>query len=116
MKLGLYMYDEPIQLDEDSTKRFLRQYDAARETITGLLDLYSDGDVGTRDAIFYMLGLRTLIDDFLEFCTTDVSQELIERLLNGDPFVEEEIFDRIESNYEEDDEGEILVEFDDEEE
>lgn len=119
MKLGLYMYDNPIFLNEESTKDFLEQYDSAREFMATILDMFTDSST-SREAIFFMLGLRTFIDDFLEFCTTGVSEELIERLLNGDDSVEAEIFDSIESGIEsyieDDDEGEILVEFDDDEE
>ena len=120
MKLRLYMYDDPISLDEESTKDFIEQYDSASEFMTTILDMFRY-DNTSRKAIFFMLGLRTLIDDFLEFCTTGISAELIERLLNGDEEVENEIFEAIESELspyfeEEDDEGEILVEFDDDEE
>lgn len=119
MKLGLYMYDDPISLNEESTKDFIEQYDSARELMATILDMFTNSNT-SREAIFFMLGLRTLIDDFLEFCTTGVSAELIERLLNGDEEVESEIFDTIESEIEsyieDDDEGEILVEFDDDEE
>jgi hypothetical protein len=119
MKLGLYMYDDPISLNEESTKDFIEQYDSARDLMTTVLDMFSESNT-SREAIFFMLGLRTLIDDFLEFCTTGVSAELIERLLNGDEEVENEIFEALESEmepyFEDDYEGEILVEFDDDEE
>ncbi len=121
MKLGLYMYDDPINLDEGSTAEFLKRYDMAKDVMNELLGLFSDEDNGSREAIFFMLGLRTLIDDFLEFCTTGIPVELIERLLNGDLDAEEEIFHAVEAEYseqldEDDDDFEILVEFDDDEE
>ena len=119
MKLDLYMYDRPIELDERATKEFLGMYMASKETMKELLDLFPE-DNDTRQAIFFMLGLRTLIDDFLEFCTDGIPVELIERLLNGDENAEEEIFDvkeeLVEALLNEEDDGEILVEFDNDEE
>lgn len=119
MKLDLYMYDRPIELNEKTTTEFIGMYMAAKETMKELLDLFPD-DEDTRKAIFFMLGLRTLIDDFLEFCTDGISADLIERLLNGDNEAEEEIFnikeDLIDALTNEEDDGEILVEFDDDEE
>lgn len=119
MKLDLYMYDRPIELNERSTTEFIGMYMAAKDTMSELLDLFPE-DEDTRKAIFFMLSLRTLIDDFLEFCTDGISADLIERLLNGDNEVEKEIFhikeDLINASTNEEDDGEILVEFDDDEE
>ena len=42
MKLGLYMYDDPISLNENSTKEFIEQYDSARELMTTILDMFTD--------------------------------------------------------------------------
>lgn len=106
MKLDLYMYDTPIELDEASTIEFIKQYDNAKDTMRQILSIFEDED--TRLAIFYMLGLRTLIDDFLEFCTEDISVDLLQLLLN-DEADEDDVFE------DEDDDNEISVEFDDEE-
>lgn len=116
MKLDLYMYDRPINLDEEATMEFLAQYDTAKEMMKEILDLFTDEDTETRQAMFFCLCLRTLIDDFLEFCTEDATVELMEKLLNGDKDAEEEIYLAKEEEYYEADEGEILVEFDDDEE
>ena len=106
MKLDLYMYDTPIELDEASTIEFIKQYDNAKDTMRQILSMFEDED--TRLAIFYMLGLRTLIDDFLEFCTEDIAVDLMQLLLNNEAD-EDDIFE------DEDDDNEIFVEFDDEE-
>ena len=116
MKLDLYMYDRPIELDEKSTMEFLMQYEAAKEMMKELLDIFSDDDTETRQAMFFCLCLRTLIDDFLEFCTEDVPVNLMEELLNGNEEAEREIFLAKEEELYGCDEGEILVEFDDDEE
>lgn len=116
MKLDLYMYDRPINLDEASTMEFLMQYEAAKEMMKELLDLFSDDDAETRQAMFFCLCLRTLIDDFLEFCTEGVPAGLMEELLNGNEEAEKEIFLAKEEEIYGADEGEILVEFDDDEE
>ena len=104
MKLDLYMYDTPIELDEASTIEFIKQYDNAKDTMRQILSMFEDED--TRLAIFYMLGLRTLIDDFLEFCTEDIAVDLMQLLLNNEAD-EDDIFE------DEDDDNEIFVEFDD---
>ena len=116
MKLDLYMYDRPIELNEESTMEFLMQYEAAKEMMKELLDLFSNDDTETRQAMFFFLCLRTLIDDFLEFCTEGVQVDLMEKLLNGDEEAEEEIFLVKEEEIYGSDEGEILVEFDDDDE
>lgn len=108
MKLDLYMYDNPIELNEESTIEFIKQYDNAKDTMRQILTMFEDED--TRLAIFYMLSLRTLIDDFLEFCTADIDADILQMLLN-DEADEESIFDD-----EEEDDNEIFVEFDDDEE
>jgi hypothetical protein len=53
------------------------------------------------------MSLRTLIDDFLEFCTEDIDVDLMSALLNNEDIDDEE--------FEDDDEGEIFVDFDKEE-
>lgn len=107
MKIGLYMYDRPLELDEEATDLFLEQYDKAKEEMKRLLSLFDEEE--TRVAMFHMMSLRCFIDDFLEFCTVDIDVDDMEELLNG---VDEDfLYDK----YEEDDD-EILVEFDDEEE
>lgn len=116
MKLDLYMYDRPIELNEESTMEFLMQYEAAKEMMKELLDLFSSDDTETRQAMFFCLCLRTLIDDFLEFCTEGVPVGLMEELLNGNEEAEREIFLAKEEEIYGSDEGEILVEFDDDEE
>ena len=106
MKLDLYMYDSPIELNEESTIEFIKQYDNAKDTMRQILTMFEDED--TRLAMFYMLSLRTLIDDFLEFCTADIDADILQMLLN-DEVDEEEIL-----NDKEEDDNEIFVEFDDE--
>lgn len=82
MKIEMYMYDRPLELDEESTAEFLKQYDNARDTMRNILTMYEDED--TRLAMFYCMGLRSLLDDFLEFCTADLSVDLMEALLNDE--------------------------------
>lgn len=82
MKIEMYMYDRPLELNEESTVEFLKQYDNARNTMRNLLTMYEDED--TRLAMFYCMGLRSLLDDFLEFCTEDLSVDLMESLLNDE--------------------------------
>lgn len=82
MKIEMYMYDRPLELDEESTVEFLKQYDNARDTMRNILTMYEDED--TRLAMFYCMGLRSLLDDFLEFCTEDLSADLMEALLNDE--------------------------------
>ena len=106
MKIGMYMYDREIDLNEESTKDFIAQYKNAKDTMKQLLTIFEDEE--TRTAIFYMMGLRTLIDDFIEFCTDDIDVDLMEKLLNNEEVYEDE------SENEEDD-FEILVDFDEEE-
>ena len=106
MKLDLYMYDSPIELNEESTIEFIKQYDNAKDTMRQILTMFEDED--TRLAIFYMLSLRTLIDDFLEFCTDDIDVDLMQMLLN-DEVDEDGIFEE-----DDEDDNEISVEFDDE--
>ena len=106
MKLDLYMYDSPIELNEESTIEFIKQYDNAKDTMRQILTMFEDED--TRLAMFYMLSLRTLIDDFLEFCTDDIDVDLMQMLLN-DEVDEDGIFEE-----DDEDDNEISVEFDDE--
>lgn len=82
MKIEMYMYDRPLELDKESTVEFLKQYDNARDTMRNILTMYEDED--TRLAMFYCMGLRSLLDDFLEFCTEDLSADLMEALLNDE--------------------------------
>lgn len=82
MKIEMYMYDRPLELDEESTVEFLKQYDNAKDTMRNILTMYEDED--TRLAMFYCMGLRSLLDDFLEFCTEDLSADLMEALLNDE--------------------------------
>lgn len=106
MKIKMYMYDEPIKLDDESSKLFLEQLSIAQDSMKALLEVYADES--TREAMFYMMSLRSFIDDFLEFCAEDFTQEEMEQLLNGqDVEIDEE---------EDDDDFEIYVDFDDEEE
>lgn len=105
MKLDLYMYDSPIELNEESTIDFIKQYENAKDTMRQILTMFEDED--TRLAIFYMLSLRTLIDDFLEFCTTDIDADTLQMLLNNEVDEEDILND-------EEDDNEIFVEFDDE--
>ena len=37
MKIEMYMYDRPLELDEESTVEFLKQYDNARDTMRNIL-------------------------------------------------------------------------------
>ena len=111
MKINMYMYDRQIELGEDATKEFLIQYDRAKDMMHHLLGLFDDED--TRVAMFYMMSLRTLMDDFIEFCTNGIDVDLMESLLNNE-IDEEEIFEDLYE--EEEDDSEILVEFDDDEE
>lgn len=106
MKIGMYMYDREIDLNEESTKDFIAQYKNAKDTMKQLLTIFEDEE--TRTAIFYMMGLRTLIDDFIEFCTDDIDVDLMEKLLNN-----EEVYEDEPEN--EEDDFEILVDFDEEE-
>lgn len=106
MKIKMYMYDEPIKLDKEASELFLEQLSIAQESMKALLEVYSDQS--TREAMFYMMSLRSYIDDFLEFCAEDITGEEMEQLLNGKDVEEEED--------DEDDDFEIYVDFDDEEE
>lgn len=105
MKINMYMYDKEIDLNEEATEEFLQQYENAKETMRQLLTIFEDEE--TRLAMFYMMSLRTLIDDFLEFCTEDIDVDLMSALLNNEDIDDEE--------FEDDDEGEIFVDFDKEE-
>lgn len=107
MKIGMYMYDREIDLNEESTKEFIQQYKNAKDTMKQLLTIFEDEE--TRTAMFYMMGLRTLIDDFLEFCTDEIDVDLMEKLLNDEEVYEDE------PENEEDEDFEILVDFDEEE-
>ena len=107
MKIGMYMYDREIDLNEESTKEFIQQYKNAKDTMKQLLTIFEDEE--TRTAMFYMMGLRTLIDDFLEFCTDEIDVDLMEKLLNDEEVYEDE------PENEEDKDFEILVDFDEEE-
>ena len=109
MKIGMYMYDREIDLNEEATKDFVTQYKNAKDTMKQILTVFEDEE--TRNAMFYMMGLRTLIDDFLEFCTDDIDVDIMERLLNNEDVYEDEFEDD-----DDDDDFEITVEFDDEEE
>ena len=106
MKIGMYMYDREIDLNEESTKDFIAQYKNAKDTMKQLLTIFEDEE--TRTAIFYMMGLRTLIDDFIEFCTDVIDVDLMEKLLNNEEVYEDE-------PESEEDDFEILVDFDEEE-
>jgi hypothetical protein len=99
------MYDKEIDLNEEATEEFLQQYENAKGTMRQLLNIFEDEE--TRLAMFYMMSLRTLIDDFLEFCTEDIDVDLMSALLNNEDIDDEE--------FEDDDEGEIFVDFDKEE-
>lgn len=106
MKIKMYMYDEPIKLDDEASKLFLEQLSIAQESMKALLEAYADQS--TREAMFYMMTLRSYIDDFLEFCAEGITGEEMEQLLNGyDAEIDEE---------EDDDDFEIYVDFDDDEE
>lgn len=109
MRIGMYMYDKEINLNEDATKLFLEQYENAKATMKLILNDFEDVD--TRVAMFYMMSLRTVIDDFLEFCTDDIDVDTMQMLLNDEVSVDDVYdFDDFE-----DDDGEILVDFDEEE-
>lgn len=82
MKIDMYMYDRPIELDEESTDEFLAQYKLAKNTMRQILTMYEDEE--TRSAMFYAMGLRALLDDFLEFCTDDIDVDTMEALLNNE--------------------------------
>ena len=106
MKIKMYMYDEPIKLDDEASILFLEQLSIAKDSMRALLEVYADES--TREAMFYMMSLRSFIDDFLEFCADGFTGEEMELLLNGhDDEIDEE---------EDDDDFEIYVDFDDEEE
>lgn len=108
MKIGMYMYDKEISLNDEATSLFLEQYDDAKNVMKQLLDLFDEEE--TRVAIFYMMSLRCFIDDFLEFCAEDINVNEMEYLLNNS-------MRNIDfAKFNDDDEGEVLVEFDDEEE
>ncbi len=109
MKISMYMYDKPIELDEESTELFLDQYDKARDEMKRLLNIFEEEE--TRVAMFHMMTLRCFIDDFLEFCADGMTRDEMEVLLNG---ISE--YDMDFGELEEDDEFEIEVSFDDEEE
>jgi hypothetical protein len=107
MKIGMYMYDKEINLNDEATSLFLEQYDNAKDGMKQLLDLFDEEE--TRVAMFYMMSLRCFIDDFLEFCAEDINVNEMEYLLNNS-------MGNIDFAGFDDDEGEVLVEFDDEEE
>lgn len=107
MKIGMYMYDKEINLNDESTALFLQQYEAAKESMKDLLDKFEEED--TRIAMFYIMSLRCFMDDFLEFCTDGINVAEMEYLLNNS--LNELDFDDFD-----DDEGELLVEFDDDDE
>ena len=102
MKIKMYMYDEDVKLDKEATSLFLEQLDVARESMKTLLDAYAEEQ--TRLVMFYMIALRSYIDDFLEFCAEELSIEEMEVLLNTNDEQDNE-----------DDEFEIFVDFDKEE-
>ena len=106
MKLKMYMYDRDIMLEEEATMLFLEQLDNARESMKTLLDVFEEES--TRVAMFYMMSLRSYIDDFLEFCAEDITVEEMEMLLNQS----ENNFDE----EEDEDEFEIYVDFNEDEE
>lgn len=108
MKIGMYMYDKEINLNDEATSLFLQQYDNAKDGMKQLLDKFDEEE--TRIAMFYMMSLRCFIDDFLEFCAEDIDIDEMEYLLNNSS--KDIDFDE----FNDDDEGEFLVEFDDEEE
>ena len=99
MKISMYVYDRPLELDEESTDEFIKQYKLAKDTMRQILTMYEDEE--TRSAMFYAMSLRTLIDDFLEFCTEDIDVDTMEALLNN-----EEVY------LEDDDDFEIEVDTD----
>ncbi len=106
MKIKMYMYDRDLELTEEAAEEFVEQYEDAKGTMKDLLSTFEDED--TRTAMFYMMSLRALIDDFIEFCTDDIPADLMERLLNNEDVYEDELED-----YDDDDDFEITVEFDD---
>ena len=108
MKIDMFMFDRPIELDEESTKEFLLQYQNSKNMMRQILTMFEDEE--TRKAIFYVIGLRSFLDDFLEFCTEGLTAELMEALLN-----DEEAYMEYEEKYEEEDDFEIEVDIDDEE-
>ena len=110
MKIGMYMYDRDIELNNDATKEFLLQYDHAKDIMKLILTEFEDES--TRMAIFFTMALRTLLDDFIEFCTDDIDVNLMEQLLNNE--IDEE--DDIEDYNCDDEDIEIVIDFDDDEE
>lgn len=82
MKINMYMFDRPIELDEESTDEFLIQYKVAKDTMRQILTMYEDEE--TRSAMFFAMSLRTLLDDFLDFCTDDIDVDTMEALLNNE--------------------------------
>lgn len=94
MKINMYMFDRPIELDEESTDEFLIQYKVAKDTMRQILTMYEDEE--TRSAMFFAMSLRTLLDDFLDFCTDDIDVDTMEALLNN-----EEVY--LEDNNDDDD-------------
>ena len=40
MKINMYMFDRPIELDEESTDEFLIQYKVAKDTMRQILTMY----------------------------------------------------------------------------
>ena len=82
MKINMYMFDRPIELDEESTDKFLIQYKVAKDTMRQILTMYEDEE--TRSAMFFAMSLRTLLDDFLDFCTNDIDVDTMEALLNNE--------------------------------
>ncbi len=112
MKLKMYMYDRDIVLEEEAAMLFLEQLDSARESMKTLLDVFEEEP--TRVAMFYMMSLRSYIDDFLEFCAEDITVEEMEMLLNQSRID----FDEEDEEFEEEDEDEfeIYVDFNEDEE
>ena len=102
MKIDMFMFDRPIELDEESTKEFLLQYQNSKNMMRQILTMFEDEE--TRKAIFYVIGLRSFLDDFLEFCTEGLTAELMEALLN-----DEEAYMEYEEKYEEECDFEIEV-------
>ena len=112
MKIGMYMYDRELELDDQATMDFLLQYENAKDTMRQLLTMFEDEE--TRIAMFYMMSLRTLMDDFLEFCADGISADEMEILFNTEQIGDFDL-DEFEED-DDDDEFEIFVDFDDEEE
>ena len=104
MKIDMFMFDRPIELDEESTKEFLLQYQNSKNMMRQILTMFEDEE--TRKAIFYVIGLRSFLDDFLEFCTSELDADLMEALLNDKEVYLDDI---------EEDDFEIEVDIDDEE-